>query len=70
MCIASGLASFIAGGQQFLYGNSAGPFPDLANAFENLVDPPLTPVRFGHNPGDAASVARDDQGVALLHIVQ
>jgi hypothetical protein len=30
----------------------------------------VTPVPFGHNPGDAPPVARDDRSFAPLHLVE
>src|SRR5580700_2192038 len=66
----SGLSSLIAGRQQFPNGDPAGTPTKLPYAGKSFVDLLLTPVYFGHNTGNSAPVARDDQRFAALHFVQ
>src|SRR5450759_2571945 len=66
----SGLASLIAGRQQFANGDPAGAPAKLPYARKSSVDLLLTAVPFGHNAGNTAPVARDNQRFAPLHIVQ
>jgi len=42
----------------------------LADSSEGFVDPLLTPVDLGHDPGDEAAVACDDERCAPLRFVQ
>src|SRR3990172_4148988 len=63
-------ASLIAGRQQFLQRDPAGTLAKLPDAGESLVDLLLAAVNVGHNPGDTAPVALDDQRFAPLHIIE
>ena len=66
----SELASFVAGRQQFLKGNSAGTLAKVPDASQSFIDFFLMPVHLGHNPGDPAPVAGDDQCFAPFHIIE
>src|ERR1017187_9941785 len=66
----SGLSSLIGGVQQFLCGDPAGTLTKLPDGGEGFVDLLLTPVDLGHDPRDAAPMARDNQCCSPLHFVQ
>jgi hypothetical protein len=59
---ASGFSSFVAGRQQFLYGDAGGAFADLTNALNGFVNFLLAPVNLGHDSGDTALLDEVEHG--------
>ena len=64
------LAALLAGGSKLFESNFAGSFPQAHDAFDGAVDLVLPSIDFRHDSSDSATVARNDQSLAALHVVQ
>src|SRR5882672_4694744 len=64
------LAAFISQGQNFLDRNFAGSLAKLFDIGDRLIDFSLPLRRLGHDPRNRPAVARDDDGLASLDLVE
>src|ERR1035437_7821560 len=64
------LAALLTGRSKLFESDFAVLLPQGGDALKGAVDLLLPSIDFRHDSGDRASVARNDQGFAPLHVVQ
>jgi hypothetical protein len=62
--------AFVTQSENFFDGNGAGFFPEFLEVLDCSIDLFLSNAGLRDDPGDGLSVARNDDGLAALHLIE